>query len=194
MEFRILGPLVVLGDDGPLKLGGPKQHAVLAHLIIRANRVVPAGLLIDELWGDEPPETARNTLQTYVYRLRKVLGDGRMEAGSGGYLLYAEPNEIDAGRFEALVREAKGSMLSDPRAALAALDESLALWRGDALADLSEEPSLRGEIARLEELRLAATEHRIATELAMGSHTTVVSELEVLTRPVTRSASVCGRA
>ena len=72
-------------------------------------------------------------------------------------------------------------MLSDPRAALAALDESLALWRGDALADLSEEPSLRGEIARLEELRLAATEHRIATELAMGSHTTVVSELEVLT-------------
>jgi serine/threonine protein kinase/ABC-type oligopeptide transport system substrate-binding subunit/DNA-binding winged helix-turn-helix (wHTH) protein len=181
MEFRILGPLEVLGDSGPFKLGGPKQRAVLAHLILRSNRVVPAGLLIDELWGEDPPETARNTLQTYVYRLRKVLGDARIEAGSGGYLLHAEPAEVDAGRFETLVKEAKGSLASDPPAALANLDEALSLWRGDPLADLGEEPSLRGEIARLEELRLAATEHRIATELAMGSHTTVVSELEVLT-------------
>ena len=181
MEFRILGPLEVLRDDGPLKLGGPKQRAVLAHLIVRSNRVVPAGLLIDELWGEEPPESARNTLQTYVYRLRKVLGDARIEAGSGGYLLHAEPNEIDAGRFEELVRQAKGSLSSDPSAALAALDAGLALWRGDALADLTDEPSLRGEIARLEELRLAATEHRISTELAMGSHTTAISELEALT-------------
>jgi serine/threonine-protein kinase len=181
MEFRILGPLEVLGDSGPLKLGGPKQRAVLAHLILRSNRVVPAGLLIDELWGEDPPETARNTLQTYVYRLRKLLGDTRIEAGSGGYLLHAEPDEIDAGRFETLVKEAKGSLASDPPAALATLDQALSLWRGDPLADLSEEPSLRGDIARLEELRLAATEHRIATELAMGSHTTVVSELEVLT-------------
>ncbi|MGA9159960.1 MAG: AfsR/SARP family transcriptional regulator, partial [Actinomycetota bacterium] len=181
MEFRILGPLEVLGDDGPLKLGGPKQRAVLAHMILRANRVVPAGLLIDELWGEEPPESARNTLQTYVYRLRKVVGDARIEAGSGGYLLHAEPNEIDAGRFEELVRQAKGSLASDPSAALAALDAGLALWRGDALADLGDEPSLRGEIARLEELRLSATEHRISTELAMGSHTTAISELEALT-------------
>jgi serine/threonine protein kinase/DNA-binding SARP family transcriptional activator/ABC-type transport system substrate-binding protein len=180
MEFRILGPLEVSGDDGPRKLGGPKQHAVLAHLILRSNHVVPAGLLIDELWGEEPPETARNTLQTYVYRLRKVLGEARIEAGSGGYLLHAEPHEIDAGRFESLVKRAK-ALTSDPRARLVALDEALALWRGDALADLSEEPSLRGEIARLEELRLAATEHRISTELAMGSHTTVISELEALT-------------
>src|SRR4029453_8444820 len=180
MDFRILGPLQVVGDDGPLRLGGPKQHAVLAHLILRPNRIVPAGLLIDELWGDGPPETAKNTLQTYVYRLRKVLGDTRIEAGSGGYLLRAEPDEIDAGRFEALVKRAKALAL-DPPAALAALEEGLALWRGDALADISEEPSLRGEIARLEELRLAAIEHRITTELAMGSHTTVVSELEALT-------------
>ena len=72
MDFRVLGPLEVLGDDGRVSLAGPKQRAVLAHLILRPNRVVPASLLIDELWGDEPPETARNTLQTYVYRLRKV--------------------------------------------------------------------------------------------------------------------------
>ena len=181
MEFRILGPLEVLGDDGPLKLGGPKQHAVLAHLILRPNRVVPAGLLIDQLWGDEPPETARNTLQTYVYRLRKVLGDARIEAGSGGYLLHAEPDEIDAGRFEALLKHAKVLIGTDPTAAAAELEEGLALWRGEALADLGDEPSLRGEIARLDELRLAAVEHRIAAQLAMGRHSTVVSELEALT-------------
>ena len=181
MEFRILGPLEVLGDDGPLKLGGPKQHAVLAHLILRPNRVVPAALLIDELWGHEPPETARNTLQTYVYRLRKVLGDARIEAGSGGYLLHAEPDEIDAERFEALLKHAKASIGTDPTAAAAELEEGLALWRGEALADLGDEPSLRGEIARLDELRLAAVEHRISAQLATGRHSTVVSELEALT-------------
>jgi DNA-binding SARP family transcriptional activator len=149
MEFLILGPLEVSDDGRKLALGGPKQRAVLAHLILRAKRIVPASLLVDDLWGEEPPETARNTLQTYVYRLRKALGDARIEAGSGGYRLRAEPNEIDAGRFEALIKEAKALLLSDPPAALAALDEGLALWRGDALADLATEPSLRGEIARL---------------------------------------------
>ncbi|MEO8424102.1 MAG: winged helix-turn-helix domain-containing protein [Actinomycetota bacterium] len=84
MEFRVLGPLEVEDGGGPLQLGGPKQRSVLAHLILRSNHLVPAGLLIDELWGDEPPETARNTLQTYVYRLRKLIGDARIEAGPGG--------------------------------------------------------------------------------------------------------------
>jgi DNA-binding SARP family transcriptional activator len=79
MEFLILGPLEVLDDGRKLALGGPKQRAVLAHLILRANRVVAADLLIDGLWGEEPPESARTTLQTYVYRLRKVLGEGRLE-------------------------------------------------------------------------------------------------------------------
>src|SRR6185503_16147183 len=140
-----------------------------------------ASLLIDGLWGDEPPETARNTLQTYVYRLRKVLGDGRIEAGPGGYLLHAEPDEIDAGRFESLLKHAKASIGTDPTAAAAELEEGLALWRGEALGDLGDEPSLRGEIARLDELRLAAVEHRISAQLATGRHSTVVSELEVLT-------------
>ena len=76
MEFLILGPLEVSDDGRTLALGGPKQRAVLAHLILRANRVVQADLLIDGLWGEDPPESARNTLQTYVYRLRKLLGDG----------------------------------------------------------------------------------------------------------------------
>ncbi len=181
MEFRILGPLEVSAGDGAIKLGGPKQRAVLAHLILRANRPVPVDLLIDGLWGEEPPETAKNTLQTYVYRLRQVLGDDRISSEAGGYVLRADAAEIDAAQFEAMVKAAKADLPSDPSKAAAALSEALALWRGAPLADLSNEPSLRGEIARLEELHLSATEHRIAAEIEMGGHSTVVSELDALT-------------
>jgi DNA-binding SARP family transcriptional activator/tRNA A-37 threonylcarbamoyl transferase component Bud32 len=181
VEFAILGPLEVRTADGRLRLGGPRQRAVLAHLILRANLVVPAEQLIDELWGEEPPETARNTLQTYVYRLRRVLGEDRLERRSGGYVLLAEADEIDASRFESLVREARGTLQSDPDVAVDRLDEALALWRGPAFSDFPDEPSLRGEIARLEDLRLVATEHRIAAQLALGRHTTVVGVLEALT-------------
>jgi DNA-binding SARP family transcriptional activator/tRNA A-37 threonylcarbamoyl transferase component Bud32 len=181
MEFRILGPLEVSAGDGALKVGGPKQRAVLAHLILRANRPVPVDLLIDSLWGEEPPETAKNTLQTYVYRLRQLLGEDRIASANGGYVLRAEPSEIDAARFEALVRAAKAELSTDPSKAADELARALTLWRGSPLADLSDEPSLRGEIARLEELHLSATEHRIAAEIAVGGHSTVVSELEALT-------------
>ena len=181
MEFRILGPLEVSAGDGALKVGGPKQRAVLAHLILRANRPVSVELLIDGLWGDEPPETAKNTLQTYVYRLRQVLGEDRIGSDAGGYVLHAEPSEIDAARFEALVRQAKAELQTDPARAADELAQALALWRGSPLSDLSEEPSLRGEIARLQELHLSATEHRISAEIAMGGRSTVISELEALT-------------
>ena len=182
MDFRILGPLEVSSDDGPLTLGGPKQRAVLAHLILRSNHQVPADQMVDALWGEDPPETARSTIQTYVYRLRKLLGEERIEGRSSGYILHAEPEEIDASRFESLIRNAKTLLISDPASAAAILDEALSLWRGPALGDLAEEEtSLRGEIARLEELRLAAIEHRIAAELQMGRHSTVVSDLEALT-------------
>src|SRR5262245_7056852 len=181
MEFRILGPLEVSAGDGAIKLGGPKQRAVLAHLILRANRPVPVDLLIDGLWGEEPPETAKNTLQTYVYRLRQVLGEDRISSDAGGYTLPADAAEIDAARFETMVRAAKADLSSDTSKAAAAFSEALTLWRGAPLADLSNEPSLRGEIARLEELHLSATEHRIAAEIEMGGHSTVVSELDALT-------------
>jgi DNA-binding SARP family transcriptional activator len=181
MEFRLLGPLEVVVDDDPVALGGRRQRVILAHLILRANRVVPADLLIDELWGEQPPDTARNTLQTYVYRLRKLLGDRRIAGRGGGYVLTAAPEEIDAGRFEALVKRAKGLAAFDPEDAAATLAEALAIWRGAPLADLAGEASLQGEIARLEELRLSATERRIEAEIAAGGHSTVVSELEALT-------------
>ena len=181
MEFRILGPLEVDGPNGALSLGGAKQRAVLAHLILRANRPVPIDLLIDGLWGEEPPESAKNTLQTYVYRLRQLLGDDRISSGDGSYLLRAEASEIDAAQFEAMVKAAKADLSSDPSKAAVAFAEALALWRGEPLAGLSNEPSFRGEIARLQELHLSATEHRIAAEIESGGHSTVVSELDALT-------------
>jgi WD40 repeat protein len=91
MDFLILGPLEVSDDGRKLALGGPKQRAVLAHLILRANRIVQADQLIDGLWGEEPPESAGNTLQTYVYRLRKLLRENRIEGRDGGYVLVATP-------------------------------------------------------------------------------------------------------
>jgi DNA-binding SARP family transcriptional activator len=133
MEFRILGPIEVLDEERPLALGGRKQRAVLAHLILQANRIVPADLLIDDLWGAGPPETARNTLQTYVYRLRRLLGDGRIEGRSGGYVLSAAPEEIDAARFEALVRGAKAVAESDPAGAAATLADALSLLRSASI-------------------------------------------------------------
>jgi len=182
MEFRILGPLEVVGANGPFSLGGARQRAVLAHLILRANHVVPADLLIDELWGEEPPGTARNTVQTYVYRLRGILGQDRIESRAPGYVLRLEEGELDVGRFEALVGEARAELLEEPAAAVATLAEALTLWRGSALADLAEESSLAGEIARLEELRLSAVEDKISAELALGQHKRIVGELESLTK------------
>ena len=177
----MLGPMEVLDDGRPLPIGGPKQRAVLAQLILQPNRIVPAERLIEDVWGEEPPDTARNILQSYVSRLRKLLGDGRIEGRGGGYALSVAPEEIDSSRFEALVRRGKASAESDPSRAAEAFAEALDLWRGPAFADLADEPSLRGSIARMDELRLGATEHRIAAELAMGRHSTMVSELEALT-------------
>ena len=126
VEFRVLGPMEVLDDGRPLAIGGPKQRAVLAHLILEANRIVPAERLIDDLWGEDPPETARNTLQTYVSRLRKVLGDGRIGGRGGGYVLSVAPEEIDASRFESLVRRGKASSGPDPSGAAATFAEAAA--------------------------------------------------------------------
>ena len=180
MRFLVLGPLEVTGDDGPIGLGGPKQRAVLAHLLVRANQVVPAEALIDRLWGDEPPDTARNTLQTYVSHLRKALGSERLEGRAPGYVLHVQPDELDATRFEALVREARAAD-GQPDRVRDLLSEALGLWRGRAFADLDAN-GLAGEIARLDELRIQATEARLSADLEAGRHVEVVGELESLTR------------
>ena len=177
MEFRLLGPLEVAEHDRSLALGGVKQRSLLAVLLLHANEVVSADRLIDELWGDAPPPTAAKSLQVHVSRLRKELGEGRLATRAPGYVLHVDPSELDLARFEQLVGEAR---TADPGGAAQKLRQALALWRGPALADLAYEPFAQAEIARLEELRLAALEQRIDADLATGRHAELVGELEAL--------------
>src|SRR5262245_52293831 len=160
MELRILGPIEVSAGNGLIPLGGPKQRAVLAHLLLHANHLIPTEALIDQVWGEEPPEAARNTLQGYASHLRKALGPGRLEGSRAGYVLQADPSEVDAHRFRSLVHDARRLAPIEPKAAVVAFDEGLALWRGSAFADLAEEQSLLAEAARLDDLRLDAMEDR----------------------------------
>src|SRR4051812_8858222 len=178
-EFRVLGTLEVevAGALGPL--GGPKQQGVLAHLIVRRNELVSADDLVDDLWGEAPPDSARNNIQTSVSHLRRVLGRERIEWRPPGYLLRLDPAEVDATRFERLLREARKTRPIDPSSAIGILDEALALWRGRPFAGLVEQRSLTAEATRLEQHRLAAQEERFEALLSTGDHTQVISELEV---------------
>ena len=177
MEFRVLGPLEVTDRDRPLSLGGIKQRSLLAILLLHANEVVSSDRLIDELWEEAPPRTAAKSLHVQVSRLRKQLGDGRLTTRSPGYVLHVDPSEFDLTRFERLVGEAR---TAEPEAAAQMLREALALWRGRPLADLAYQRFAQTEIARLEELRLAALERRIDGDVASGRHAEVVGELEAL--------------
>jgi WD40 repeat protein/DNA-binding SARP family transcriptional activator/class 3 adenylate cyclase len=180
LQFRVLGPLEVDAGGGSIQLGGPKQRAVLAHLLIRPNELVPAERLIDEVWGEEPPERVRNIVQTYISHLRKALGPDRILSQAPGYRLRVEPSELDAARFDALVRDAKKALVEDPNHAVGLLEDALALWRGPALADLADHPSLVAETTRLDDQRLEAQEDRVQALLAAGAHTSAIRELEGL--------------
>ena len=177
LEFWILGPLEVAGDDGPLELPAGKPRALLAVLLLGRGEVVSVDRLVDELWGERPPPTAAKNVQGYVARLRRVLGDGALLTQAPGYALRVDA--LDATRFQALVEEARHE---EPAAAAARLEEALALWRGPPLADFAYEPFAQDEIRRLEELRLSALEDRIEADLALGRHEEVVAELESLAR------------
>ena len=141
MEFRILGSIEVVGDDGPLRLGAPKQRALLAFLLLNANKVVSRDSLVDALWGAEPPRSAVSSLQVYVHGLRKTVGPERIERHGAGYRLQLEPEELDLGRFERLV-EAAARALAAGRAADAAetfidLGIETAMNRFNAAGDMS---------------------------------------------------------
>jgi DNA-binding SARP family transcriptional activator/WD40 repeat protein len=150
-------------------------------LVARANTVVGQDALIDAVWAGEPPESARQTLHTYVSTLRKALG-GQIERDGDGYLLQIERSNLDSFRFEDLVDSARPLVDSAPAEAIAMLQEALGIWRGRAFGDLDGEPALANEAIRLEEARLSALELRIRADLVLGNHAAVVQELEALTR------------
>ncbi len=178
VDFRVLGPFEVAGAEGSIPLGGPKQRAVLALLLVRPNQSVSIDTLIDGLWGDEPPDRARGTIQAYIHNLRRALGPDRI-VSHAGYALRVQPDELDSSRFEMLLRDSR-RLGEEPSRAAEVLREGLDLWRGPAFADLEGLASLQGEIARLGELRLRAIEDRIGFELAVGRQEHVLGELELL--------------
>ena len=181
LEFSILGPLEVIDDGRPVRLGGPKQRAALAILLLSANRVVSVERLADDLYAGAPPVTAVTQVQRQVSDLRKALGAAAIETRSPGYALRVEPERLDLSRFERWLHEAAQALdRSEPEAAVGLLREALGLWRGAPLADVAYEPFAQTAIGRLEELRLVALEQRFEAELALGQHNFMLAELEAL--------------
>jgi len=179
VDFRVLGPLEAVANGSSLALGGAKQRALLAMLLLHTNEVISTERLIDELWGESPPATVTKSIHVYVSRLRKELGEERLVTRSPGYVLRVEPGDLDLQRFEALLAEARDGD-ADAATTARTLREALDLWRGPPLADLAYEAFAQPEIARLEELRWAALEARIDAELACGRHAELVGELQAL--------------
>ncbi len=177
LQFRVLGPLEVCREGEPIAIPAPKQRALLGLLLLHANEPVSQDELIDQLWGDPPPRTARASLQNQVHALRKLLGAETVERQSGGYVIHVEPGELDLDHFERLVAEARRC---DPKERAAKLREALALWRGAPLVESPSAPFMQPEIARLEEARLTALESRVDAELALGLHGNLASELHTL--------------
>lgn len=187
MEFRVLGTLDVVREGEPLELGGPKQRAVLAILLIHANRVVVTDQLLEALWG-ESGDALRNRLWVYVSNLRSVLEPARQRPGSGdvlltrssGYVLRIDEDDLDSARFERLVAEGRSSLDVDPEHASRVLQDALGLWRGRAYENFVYEDFAQDEIRRLTELRLGAVEDRVDADLRTGKAREVVTELEAL--------------
>jgi DNA-binding SARP family transcriptional activator len=153
---------------------------VLAVLLSNPNEVISQDKLIESVWAGHEPESAKQTLHSYVSNLRKELGGGIDREGTG-YVVHVEKDGLDSARFEALVGRARGALVTSPAAALGFAAEALALWHGRAFGDLGGEPALTVEAMRLEELRLATLEIRVEADIAVGNHAAVLQELEALT-------------
>jgi DNA-binding SARP family transcriptional activator len=188
IEFRILGPLVIVRAGQDIQIGGAKARTVLAHLLLHARQLVTPTALIDELWREEPPVSATNTLQTYISHLRRLLEPSRqpgqepqlLQTLPGGYRLDVQPQQLDSNLFEEAIRESRAALdAQEPNKAADRLRMGLELWHGPALADVQGLTAER-EASRLEELRHDALEMRIEADLALGRQAELIGELERL--------------
>ena len=177
MEYRILGPLEVSAGTGLLELGGRRQRTVLAALLLNANRVTPTDQLVDVVWGEEPPPTARRSVQAYVSRLRRILGDDRIVSVEPGYRIRVDEGELDADRFESLTLLARSIGAVDPRKALDAMHEALSLWRGPALADLRD-GGVSTRAHPYDEERLTTIEDAFDLEFDLGLYEEAIPRIE----------------
>jgi DNA-binding SARP family transcriptional activator/class 3 adenylate cyclase len=188
VRIGVLGPVEVYGADGrAVPLARTKARGLLAALVIHLNHQVSRDALVEALWGDTPPAGADTTLQSYVSQLRKALGDDRdgaaprLHSRAGGYVLEADGDLVDAGRFERLAAEgAAARRAGDPATADRLLGDALSLWRGRAYTEFADQPFARAGAERLEEARLAALQDRFDAVLELGRHREVVPELEAL--------------
>jgi predicted ATPase/DNA-binding SARP family transcriptional activator len=188
MDFRILGPLEALDEGRAVALGGSKQRALLALLLLHANETLSTDRLIDELWGERPPPTAAKAVQVHISRLRKALAAGAGNGSDGvvvtrerGYELRLDPDCLDAHRFERLLAKGRAELeAGDPERAASTLEAALSLWRGRPLDDVAYEPFAQREIARFDDLHVAALEQLVEAKLALGRHVEVVGQLETL--------------
>ena len=178
MRVRILGPFHLEDGGRQIAIGGVRQRAVLAALLLHANEVVPSEQLLVDLWGEDSPPAAANALQAAISRLRRVLPPGRLITMGPGYVLRVFPAELDVAQFEQLIFEGRDALAAGAAAeAVQLLDQAMTLWRGPPLADFRYEPFAQAEIARLEELQLACLEERNDAHLALGSAAALTAEL-----------------
>ena len=182
LEVRLLGPLEVRRDGQLLKLGGAKPRTLLADLALHLGETVSIDRLIDDLWGEHPPDSAQHAVEVYVSQLRKALGPPALLTRPPGYALTLEDERVDLTRFAQRAAEGHALLEQDPDTAAAILREALALWRGPAFAEFTFEPFAQIEIARFEELRQQCLEDRIEADLAAGRFADLIPELEALTR------------
>jgi DNA-binding SARP family transcriptional activator/Tfp pilus assembly protein PilF len=181
MEFRVLGPVEVWLAGRPAAAGHARQRAVLAVLLLEAGHMVPLGVLIDRVWGENPPQSVRNVVYGYVARLKAVLASGQdsgvtLSRHQGGYLLQASPQQVDLYRFRGLVTEARAAAGAGDERAAVALDEAVALWQGPPLGGV-DSPWLKAMRATLELERTAAVLDLNDIRLRCGQHGALVSEL-----------------
>ncbi|MFQ6328363.1 BTAD domain-containing putative transcriptional regulator [Nocardia sp. CWNU-33] len=179
MRIEVLGPVLAYADDGaPIDLGGTRVRALLARLALAGNEMVSVDSLLDGLWGEHSSGGTVNALHALVHRLRKALaGAGVVETVAGGYRLRSK--QVDALRFEKLAKRGSRELAAGAvQRAASLLDEALALWRGDSLADVRDIPFAGTAGARLDELRVGATEDRFEAELRLGRHGEILADVE----------------
>ena len=176
-RIRVLGPIDLTTPDGDLLVGGPRARALLGALVVSAGHAVPIDHLRQVLWGDDPPRSADNTLQSYVSDLRSVVGSDAILLTDHSYELDLGVVGIDARRFEELLRTAT-EVRDDPERCWQLCHQALGLWRGRPFGDLADDEAFMLEAYRLDELRVAAMELSLEADLALGRHELVVGELE----------------
>ncbi|WP_216214611.1 AfsR/SARP family transcriptional regulator [Amycolatopsis aidingensis] len=195
MQIKVLGPLAATMNGRPALPTAAKPRRIFALLALRPGQVVPVATLIEELWGDCPPRSARATLHTYIMQLRRKLGADANEllvTQFNGYLLNIDPEQVDVHEYDRLATTGRrAAEAGDHRSAARLLKAALELWRGPALVDIPTGEMLAVEVTRLEESRLNVVENRIETEMHLGRHHTLLSELAMLTARNPMNENLC---